>query len=132
MILGPEATLTHYDGAATRAIAEAIVVPLYEATHADQLGTPFYSSARFAERLNGYTAAQGFALVLAKDETGEPIGQAFGYPLPTGARWWQGLVSDVPEGFADEDGRRTFALTELDRFAPTTNVRASPGPCTMP
>jgi GNAT superfamily N-acetyltransferase len=108
-----DVTLTNYDGPATRAIAESVIIPLYEATHADHIDTPFYSSARFAERLNGYTAAEGFALMLARDETGEPIGQVFGYPLPTGARWWQGLASDVPEGFTDEDGRRTFALTEL-------------------
>lgn len=41
------------------------------------------------------------------------MGQAFGYTLPPGARWWQGLTTPVPEGFTDESGQRTFALNEL-------------------
>jgi GNAT superfamily N-acetyltransferase len=107
-------TITHHDGPATRTLADTVVVPLYQVIYADMLATPFYSVARFTERLDGYTGAKGFALVLARDdETGQPIGQAFGYPLPHHSRWWHGLISDVPEGFTDEDGTRTFALNEL-------------------
>lgn len=44
---------------------------------------------------------------------------AFGYGLPPQARWWNGLVTDVPEGFTDErDGTRSFALNELLVRAP--------------
>jgi GNAT superfamily N-acetyltransferase len=105
----------HLDGERTRAIANDIVATLYEATHAQQLEIPFYSVSRFLERLEGYTAAPGFALVLATDEagSGRPVGQAFGYPLPPGARWWNGIQGDVPAGFTREDGKRTYALNEL-------------------
>jgi GNAT superfamily N-acetyltransferase len=106
-------TLTLYDGPAAAELAETVVVPLYEVTHADRLADPFYSTSRFVERLHAYAARDGFALVLARDETNHPVGQAFGYPLPAGSRWWQGLVTSVADGFTDEDGARTFALNEV-------------------
>jgi GNAT superfamily N-acetyltransferase len=105
--------LSYYDGPATRELAERIVIPLYEATNAGLLSDPFYSSERFAERLNAYASRAGFALVLAEDQSGRAVGQAFGYPLPVGSVWWDGLVTPVPEGFTVEDGTRTFALNEL-------------------
>ena len=107
------AILAHCDASATREISRTVIIPLYEATHVGQLSNPFYSAIRFVERLQGYITATGFALVLARSEMGEPIGLGFGYPLPSGTRWWQGLASEVPEGFTDEDGTRTFALNEL-------------------
>jgi GNAT superfamily N-acetyltransferase len=111
----PEAnlTLTLHDGPAAHLLTEDVVVPLYEATHTERLADPFYSTARFVERLHAYAARDGFALVLARDETNSPVGQAFGYPLPAGSRWWQGLLTRVADGFTDEDGARTFALNEL-------------------
>lgn len=73
---------------------------------------PFYSADRFAERFHGYISSPGFALVTAHDE-GELVGYLFGYVLPAGSRWWDGLLDPVPEGFTDESGQRTFALNEL-------------------
>jgi ribosomal protein S18 acetylase RimI-like enzyme len=73
---------------------------------------PFYSAERFAERLRGYTAAPGFRLITA-ETGGDLIGYAFGYLLPAGARWWNGLQDDVPADVTAESGRRTFALCEL-------------------
>jgi GNAT superfamily N-acetyltransferase len=73
---------------------------------------PFYSAERFAERLAGYLKAPGFALVTARDGA-ELIGYAFGYLLPTGARWWNGLLDPTEDGFTTETGSRTFALCEL-------------------
>jgi ribosomal protein S18 acetylase RimI-like enzyme len=56
----------------------------------------------------------GFDLHLAFDQdTGEAVGQILGYVLPPGARWRQGLTTPVPDGFTDEDGARTFAISEI-------------------
>ena len=108
----PKVTFTHHDADSAEGIFDSVIVPVYEVTHADVISNPFYSAQRFAERVHGYLKAPGFELVAAYAD-GEPIGQAFGYALPPGARWWGGLTTPVPEGFTDETGVRTFALNEL-------------------
>jgi ribosomal protein S18 acetylase RimI-like enzyme len=106
-------TLRHHDARQAREIADELATAYREA----YLGTPqehdpFYSSERFAERFRGYTSASGFELVTA--HAGDQLaGYVFGYALPPGARWWNGLLDPVPEGFTDETGTRTFALNEL-------------------
>ncbi len=103
---------SHHDALMTEAAFETVVGPVYEASHADVIADPFYSTERFIERVRGYVKAPGFELVAAY--TGESaVGLAFGYTLPTTARWWQGLTTPVPDGFTDETGNRTFALNEL-------------------
>lgn len=106
-------TLQHYDAAATQRAADAIVVPIYEASHAADLADPFHSTDRFVERLDAYTGRDGFEMVVASVADDGPIGLAFGYPLPTTTRWWNGLTTPVPEGFTDEDGHRTFGVNEI-------------------
>ena len=54
----------------------------------------------------------GFEIVIAY-VGGEPVGQAFGYTLPSTSKWWDGLTSPVPDGFTTETGTRTFAFNEL-------------------
>jgi ribosomal protein S18 acetylase RimI-like enzyme len=108
----PPVTLVHHDGRSAERILEAVIVPIYEASHADVIADPFYSAARFAERVRGYTTAPGFEMVVA-EIGGEPVGQAFGYALPAGARWWRGLTTPVEPEVTAETGRRTFALCEL-------------------
>lgn len=105
-------TFSHHDASTTEPILESVIGPVYEASHADVIGDPFYSADRFIERVRGYVKAPGFELVAAHDD-GAAIGLAFGYALPATARWWQGLTTPVPDGFTDETGRRTFALNEL-------------------
>ena len=67
---------------------------------------PFYSTERFVQRLDVYASRDGFALVVARGASGHPRGQAFGYPLPAGSRWWEGLtrphvrICDAPPGGA--------------------------------
>jgi GNAT superfamily N-acetyltransferase len=110
----PEAkiTYTHHDAASAAGIFGTVVIPVYEASHADVISNPFYSSDRFAERVRGYMRAPGFELVAALADN-QAIGQAFGYTLQPGARWWSGLATAVQDGFTEETGRRTFALNEL-------------------
>ncbi|HEY0486561.1 MAG TPA: GNAT family N-acetyltransferase [Mycobacteriales bacterium] len=105
--------LRHHDaeeaGPAAGRLAE-----LYRLSH---LGTPrehdpFHSVERFLERLGRYRAAPGFELVTAEADH-ELAGYVFGYALPRRARWWDGLLDPVPEGFTDETGHRTFGVNEL-------------------
>ncbi|GAA3748624.1 hypothetical protein GCM10022225_36010 [Plantactinospora mayteni] len=112
MINTPEIAFSHYDAESTEEILDTIVVPIYEATHADVIGNPFYSAGRFIERVLGYLKAPNFEIVAGQVD-GHPVGLAFGYTLPEAARWWQGLTTPVESDLIREDGRRTFALCEL-------------------
>lgn len=73
---------------------------------------PFESPAKFADRLASYMRAPGFALVTAR-RNGDMVGYAFGYVLPSDARWWEGLLDPVPADLIAETGRRTFAVNEI-------------------
>lgn len=108
----PKLTFSRHGASAAEMILDSVIVPLYEASHANVIDNPFYTGERFAERVRGYLKAPGFEIVIARIG-GEPVGQAFGYALPERARWWNGLTTPVPEGFTDETGSRTFAFNEL-------------------
>jgi GNAT superfamily N-acetyltransferase len=108
-----EAAITLHDGSTALDLTDSVIIPLYEATHADLLDNPFYATPRFVERLRAYAARDGFGLAVAEGLSGQPLGQAFGYPLPPRSRWWDGLVTPVPDGFTEETGSRTFAFNEL-------------------
>jgi ribosomal protein S18 acetylase RimI-like enzyme len=110
--------LRHHDAEAARAIVGELADAYGEAyVGTPQEQDPFYSRERFIERFNGYTSAPGFELVTAHDGA-KLAGYIFGYALPSGARWWNGLLDPVPEGFTRETGSRTFALNELHVRAP--------------
>ncbi len=108
-----ELRLEHLDAAGARRISTDVIVPVYEASHANDLDDPFHSTERFLERLDAYTQRDGFEMVVAYADDGEPVGLAFGFALPETTRWWRGLITPVPDGFTDEDGHRTFALNEI-------------------
>jgi len=119
-------TLRRHDARQARGIADELAAAYREA----YLGTPqehdpFYSTERFIERFHGYTSAPGFELVTAHDADQLLAGYVFGYALPPGARWWNGLLDPVPEGFTDETGTRTFALNELHVRAPWRGRRVA-------
>lgn len=105
-------TFARYDASSAAGVLDDVIVPLYEASHADVIDNPFYSAERFAERVRGYLKAPGFEIVVA-GMSGSPVGQAFGYALPETSRWWEGLTNPVSEGFTTETGTRTFAFNEL-------------------
>jgi hypothetical protein len=63
-------------------------------------------------RFDAYAANPLLDLVIAY-ENSEPVGQAWGWPLTADSKWWDWLVSDVELGFTVEDGKRTFALSEI-------------------
>ncbi|MEV0392913.1 GNAT family N-acetyltransferase [Polymorphospora rubra] len=108
----PQAAFAHYTAQDVDAVLDSVVVPIYEATHADVISDPFYSAERFVERVRRYMKSSGFELVAA-EVNGQPVGLAFGYALPEAARWWQGLTTPVDPDLIAETGHRTFALCEL-------------------
>lgn len=105
-------SFVRHDPDSALAVLDEVIVPVYEASHADVISNPFYSGERFAERVSNYIKAPGFEIVIAYIDA-EPVGQAFGYTLPAASKWWGGLTTPVPEGFEVETGERTFAFNEL-------------------
>lgn len=103
-----------YDAEQARVIrdtVEAIYRDAYSAAIAS--GDPFDSPEQFMRRFDAYTGSgRGFDMVVAYLD-GEPIGQTWGWPLGPDTAWWQGLASEPEPGFTEEDGTRTFALSEI-------------------
>lgn len=89
-----------------------VLLDVYEDVYADQLADPFFSSPRYWERLQGYASREGFSIAIGEYD-GDTVGYALGYTLPEGSGWWRGLKTDVDDAELSEDGKRTFALTEI-------------------
>ncbi|MDQ0700866.1 GNAT family N-acetyltransferase [Streptomyces sp. W4I9-2] len=66
----------------------------------------------YTEGLDHWTARPGWSCVVGYDGD-QPVGYAYGAPLPAGPRWWGGLLTDVPADTITETGARTYALSEL-------------------
>lgn len=77
----------------------------------------FHSEDRYRLQLAGHRSVPGWTLVTC-EKGGGLVGYAYGFPLAPGTRWWHGLLTPVPDGFVDEDGRRTFAISEIMVRAP--------------
>lgn len=111
MVAVPELTVERVDADGMRERRQ-LLLDVYAEVYADRLGDPFFSLPRYRERLEGYAARDGFTLVTGELD-GELIGYALGYTLPAGSRWWNGLRDHVHPELLVEDGRRTYALTEV-------------------
>jgi ribosomal protein S18 acetylase RimI-like enzyme len=108
-----ELTFRRYDGpqaAERRDDIEQVYRKAYRA--AIESGDPFDSVEAFMNRFDHYARIDGFDLVVLYSD-GTPIGQTWGWPLKTNASWWGGLEREPEPGFTDEDGSRTFALSEI-------------------
>lgn len=110
---GPSLEFRRLDAAGARE-SRAIVEAVYRGAYATAIeaGDPFEQPAAFMGRFDAYAANPLLDLVLACQD-GEAAGQAWGWPLTAGSRWWADLESVPEPGFADEDGTRTFALSEI-------------------
>ncbi|WP_433724206.1 GNAT family N-acetyltransferase [Nocardia sp. CA-129566] len=82
-------------------------------------GDPFDSPDEFMHRFDSYTSparASVFAMVIAYLD-GKPAGQTWGWTLSPKAAWWKNFQPDNTitdrDVFTDEDGARTFALSEI-------------------
>ena len=88
------------------------LLDVYADAYAHRLDQPFSTIPRFWERLEAYASRGGFSLVTGRVE-GELVAYALGYTLPAGSGWWRGLRSEPDPELTEEDGARTFALTEM-------------------
>ncbi|MBQ1021760.1 GNAT family N-acetyltransferase [Micromonospora sp. D93] len=86
------------------------LVDLYLEVYAG--GGDFYSEDRYRRQLELHLQRAGWELVTATVH-GALVGYIYGFPLPPQTRWWEGIHEPVPAGFTEEDGTRTFALSEL-------------------
>ncbi len=102
-----------YDAAEARELRD-VVEDIYARSYTDAIahGGPFHSVSAFMTRFDSYARRDGFDLVVAYHK-GEPAGQTWGWPLGPDTGWWDGLLTEVEPGFTDEDGTRTFALSEI-------------------
>jgi ribosomal protein S18 acetylase RimI-like enzyme len=108
-----ELEFRHYDGEGAQAIRDTVALIQREAyAEAIERGDPFETGDVPMRRFDAYTRRPGFDLVVAFRD-GEPLGQAWGWPLDKDTAWWRGLLTEVEPGFTDEDGTRTFAFSEL-------------------
>ncbi|MFD7405969.1 GNAT family N-acetyltransferase [Streptomyces sp. NPDC059866] len=73
---------------------------------------PFYEVERFDERLSSYASRPGWSAVVGY-ESGDAVGFAFGVPLGRDTRWWSAMITELPQGYTEEDGKRTVALNEI-------------------
>lgn len=87
------------------------LVAVYCEIHADPKDE-FHSEDRYRRQLANHMSVPGWKLVAATKDN-ELVGYAYGLPLPATTRWWQGLQTAMPAGFAAEDGHRTFAISEI-------------------
>jgi ribosomal protein S18 acetylase RimI-like enzyme len=88
------------------------ILAVHAEVNAERLDDPFYSSARYWQRVEAYATRDGFAMASARLGN-ELIGFALGYTLPANSLWWRGFRGNVDPALLTETGRRTFALNEL-------------------
>lgn len=88
------------------------LLDVYAEVYAEKLNDPFFSVARFDERLSRQTSRNNWEAVIAY-EAGEPVGYAFAATLQADARWWMYLLNPLSEDYTYEDGVRTLALFEI-------------------
>ncbi|SCF34689.1 Acetyltransferase (GNAT) family protein [Micromonospora viridifaciens] len=86
------------------------LVDVYLDAHAKD--GPLYNAKRYRQQLAMHMPRAGWELVAATVD-GELAGYVYGFPLSPDTRWWDGIQEPVPPGFTIEDGRRTFAISEL-------------------
>ncbi|WP_216905777.1 GNAT family N-acetyltransferase [Nocardia noduli] len=106
-----------YNSVEAREIRDT-VLDIFTRSYVDAIasGDPFESADAFGKRFDAYTRGAGFDLVVAYISD-IAVGQSWGWPLGTESAWWGGLELDDATidraEFVAEDGKRTFALSEI-------------------
>ncbi|MGW3787100.1 N-acetyltransferase family protein [Micromonospora chokoriensis] len=101
--------LRHHNADEAEGILDQLV-DLYLKVYAG--GGEFHSEDRYRRQLSLHMQRVGWELVTATLD-GTLVGYIYGFPLPPQTRWWEGIHEPVPPGFTEEDGQRTFAVSEL-------------------
>ncbi|MGW0557314.1 N-acetyltransferase family protein [Streptomyces sp. NPDC002926] len=105
--------IRHYTAEQLPEIRQTLLDIHVEVRHHDfGLIGPFYEVDRFNERLSSYASRPGWAGVVGYED-GEAVGFCFGVPLAPDTRWWQAVTTELPQGYTDENGKRTVALNEI-------------------
>ncbi|MFD4483151.1 GNAT family N-acetyltransferase [Streptomyces sp. NPDC058471] len=100
----------HRDAAELRSLLLEVYAEVYaKAAESD----PFATVDRFAQSLDGWSQRPGWSCTVGYDHEGQAVGYAYGAPLLQDARWWGGLLTEVPADLVAETGTRTYALSEL-------------------
>jgi ribosomal protein S18 acetylase RimI-like enzyme len=109
----PDITFRRYGPASARQL-RATVEEIYTGSYIEAIvsGDPFDQPAAFMHRFDSYSAGPDFDLIVAWHGN-DAIGQTWGWPLNAGTGWWAALLTEPEPGFSREDGRRTFALSEI-------------------
>jgi GNAT superfamily N-acetyltransferase len=99
-----------YDASAARGIRDTVAA-IYEDSYIEAIASndPFDSVGAFMGRFDAYTAQKTFDMVIAciRDE---PVGQSWGWSLKRAASPGD---READLGFANEDRKATFALSEI-------------------
>jgi GNAT superfamily N-acetyltransferase len=70
-------------------------------------------SDAFRDRATMALEVPNYSLATARDGD-QLVGFVFGYSLPPGRNWWNGLRPEPSEDFATETGSRTVVLAEIE------------------
>jgi GNAT superfamily N-acetyltransferase len=109
----PSPEFRRFDGKGAQEI-RSTVEAVFRGAFVDDIEAedPFDTPEAFMGRFDAYASNPQLDLLVAY-LSGQPVGIAWGWPLGAGSRWWNGLSSEPEPGFTDEDGTRTFALSEI-------------------
>lgn len=108
-----DVTFCRYNAAEARRLRDTVeTIYVHSYVEAIASGDPFDSIDTFMHRFDSYAAQPEFDLVVAY-QGDAAIGQTWGWPLTARSRWWEGFLSEPEPDFTREDGRRTFALSEI-------------------
>ncbi|MFE7451477.1 GNAT family N-acetyltransferase [Streptomyces griseus] len=108
-----EIDIRHFDHLAAAEL-RPLLLEVYAEIYAKDTENPAFTAVdRFAPGLDSWSSKPGWTCAVGYDSDGEAVGYAYGAPLPEGARWWGGLLTEVPADVTTETGTRTYALSEL-------------------
>ncbi len=110
MVPTHDLTLTHHDSADAAKLMDTLCDVYADAYSVDPDSE---KTAAFRTRATKALDRPRYGLLTARDST-KIVGFAFGYALPAGTSWWDGLTPAPVEGFTNEDGTRTFVLAEIE------------------
>ncbi|MEU9606473.1 GNAT family N-acetyltransferase [Streptomyces sp. NPDC048057] len=111
-------TVERLDGPGAARLEEAFSLVYAEAFAEPPYGEGPDDVAAAFRRFRTQARDPAFRAALARTAGGEPVGMAYGRPLPPDTDWWDHLTTPVPPDVRREDGHRTFGLLELAVRAP--------------